>query len=409
MRIICLNYMLMALFVVNLYAQNSYHLSQIAKELSHTRQINNPAITASSIALLAQTKGILDFSNANHGDLASKIRAKNHLVIRIFGDSHIAGDFLSQRLRVMFFKHYHIGFAYPIYPAYHQHIGLNYESSNFEVLNSRKDSQNSDYPLGGVIAQPIELPAHIIISPKNESNEIRNTRIIFKSTQTHRVMSITDSTNVRLVINAKHANVWQNIGIKLRFPITIQALDEGLQLGGLFITDENENRIVENIGINGARSDLWRKWNEAVFARELAMLPADLTILCYGSNDAFQDYFNETLFIANFSALIDIIKSSNPHTTILLLSPPPVVDRVGGKRKKPTYKITKSFKPLKNAMYKLAKDKGVLLFDIDDFINESGGKKKWEEANLAKADVHLQPMGYKLIADKIYYELGKLK
>ena len=73
------------------------------------------------------------------------------------------------------------------------------------------------------------------------------------------------------------------------------------------------------------------------------------------------------------------------------------------------YRITKNAPAVKTAIAKLAKQKQTLLFDMEDFINQSGGKKKWEEANLAKADVHLLPNGYKLVADKLYCELNKLQ
>ena len=71
--------------------------------------------------------------------------------------------------------------------------------------------------------------------------------------------------------------------------------------------------------------------------------------------------------------------------------------------------MSKNAKSVREAVIKVAKQKQTLLFDLEGFINQSGGKKKWEEASLAKADVHLLPNGYKLVADKIFYELQKIK
>ena len=182
--------------------------------------------------------------------------------------------------------------------------------------------------------------------------------------------------------------------------------------GGFFITKEKDkHNIIENLGINGARSDLWLKWNKELALQQMRILPADLYILCYGSNDALFDNFDEKNFLKNYGNLIDNIREANPQASILLLTPPPVVKKVSNatKRKKAVYKITKNAKPTQLAIAKLAEEKHALLFNMEDFIQESGGKAQWEKANLAKPDVHLLPNGYKLIADKLYYELQKLK
>ena len=145
--------------------------------------------------------------------------------------------------------------------------------------------------------------------------------------------------------------------------------------------------------------------------QQMRILPADLYVLCYGSNDALYDNFDEEAFIKNYGKLIDSIRKANPQAHILLLSPPPVVKKVANatKRRKAAYKGAKNAKATQEAIIKLAKQKHILLFSMEDFIQESGGKAKWEKANLAKPDVHLLPNGYKLIADKLYYELGKLE
>lgn len=384
-------------------AAPSYSLSAIAKALNI-----ESTIPAQSKPLLQSSRGIINFSPTS-SELAQKIAQKTPLVVRILGDSHIAGDFFSHRLRQLLFKDYSLGFVYPLYPAYHQNIALKYESSNFEILNSRTDALD-DYPLGGIVARPTELPAHISLTPNIKSDKLLS-KIIFKSPNKEGVIIIEDAAQQRFIISAKNPFVWQILTLKLQYPITLRALNEKVLLGGFFIYDEGGNNIVENLGINGARADIWLKWDKRLIQEELGLLPADLFILCYGSNDALYDTFNESVFLKNYSDLIDTIRAANPKAQILLLAPPPVVKKVANatKRRKAVYKLTKNAKAVKSAIHKLAKQKQTLLFDMEDFINESGGKKKWEQANLAKPDVHLLPLGYRLIADKIFYELHKLK
>lgn len=223
---------------------------------------------------------------------------------------------------------------------------------------------------------------------------------------------IEDSANQKFVINAKNPNAWQMISLNLQYPVTLHALNENVLLGGFaIIHDEGQDNIVENLGINGARSDLWLKWDKELLMQQMRILPADLYVLCYGSNDALYDNFDENTFMKNYGNLIDSIREANPQAQILLLAPPPVVKKVSNatKRKKAVYRTTKNAKAVSAAISKLAIQKHTLLFSMEDFINQSGGKAQWERANLAKPDVHLLPNGYKLIADKLYYELRKLE
>ena len=401
---ICLLYLCLCVFAFCA----DYPLKSIGIALSKPEQVAK--IPTLSKNLLESTSGIKNYQNGISPTFKAKLQTRENLIIRILGDSHIAGDFISHRLRGLMFEEYTFGLVYPLFPAYHQHIALKYESSNFEVLNYR-DNELDEYPLGGIVAKPIELPAHITLSPQNTTEQTLS-KIIFKSTNQNSALVIEDSAKQQFIINAKHPFVWQILTLKLRYPITIHALNEKVLLGGLFISnEEGANNIIENLGINGAKADIWLKWDKELFMQQMRILPADLYILCYGSNDALYSNFNEALFLKNYGNLIDTIKAANPNANILLLSPPPVVQKVSNatKRKKAVYKLTKNANPVKTAIVKLAQEKQIMLFSMEDFINESGGKAKWESANLAKPDVHLLPNGYRLIADKLYYELMKLE
>lgn len=401
-------YFLLGLLIAlcpTLFAQVPTHpLQAITKELSQTGQ--NPKIMPETKKLLESTRGFYNLESSAR--LAQKLETKGNLIIRIFGDSHIAGDFISHQLRGLLFTQHTPGFIYPLYPSHHQNIALAYQNNNFEILNSQFNDFD-DYPMGGVVAKPMQLPASITLSPKAPLPEDTLTKLIFKAPDTTSALLLTDSTNAQFKVNAKRSGAWQILSLRLKYPVRIEALNDKILLGGVFIArTENANHIVENIGINGARSDIWLKWNKDLFREEMKILPADLVILCYGSNDALSGNWNEAIFLQNYGALLAQIKEANPNATLLLISPPPVVQKTQNNGK-PSYKPAKNFKAVKNAIHKLAKEKQILLFDLDEFIKQSGGKRAWERAGLAKSDVHLLPAGYKLVADKIYYELGRLK
>lgn len=401
---------LLVCFLMPLFSLENIALKDVAKEL--TTPTSKPLIMPKTKKFLEQTNAWFDYQGEASALLAQKLRDKKDLRIRIFGDSHIAGDFLSHQLRGLLFESNAFGFVYPLYPTYHQNITLAYESENIRVINSRKDEYN-DYPMGGIVAQPSKLPATIKLTSKIELSTATLTKIIFKSPHKKEAILIQDAHDKRYKINAKRPNVWQTIELNLQYPFEVKFLDEKVALGGFLVYQPKENRFIENIGINGAKSDIWRKWEERVFMQTMRLLPTDLVILCYGSNDALYDNFNSQAFLKDYGDLIDKIKTTNPDMSILLVSPPTVVRKITPTRKtkraKATYKVTKNFQPVKKSIHELAKQKHTLLFDMDDFMNESGGKKKWEELSLAKLDVHLLPLGYRLMADKIFYELDKLK
>ena len=171
---ICLLYLCLCVFAFCA----DYPLKSIGIALSKPEQVAK--IPTLSKNLLESTSGIKNYQNGISPTFKAKLQTRENLIIRILGDSHIAGDFISHRLRGLMFEEYTFGLVYPLFPAYHQHIALKYESSNFEVLNSR-NNELDEYPLGGIVAKPIELPAHITLSPQNTTEQTLS-KIIFKST-----------------------------------------------------------------------------------------------------------------------------------------------------------------------------------------------------------------------------------
>ncbi|RDU64888.1 hypothetical protein CQA53_07400 [Helicobacter didelphidarum] len=369
---------------------------------------------------------IHDFSDNNKiiKKVAKKWKSKEDLKIRIFGDSHIAGDFITSELRNILGNTNAIGFTYPLMPTYHQNLLLSYQNQNFIVLDSRQTAKsltsstnekilnniaNIDYPMGGVIAIPQSLPASITLNSNSKQlstdNQMFITQIIFKNDSVSPAFNITDSEQRFYEIRSETPNTWEIARLELTLPITINALSENVMFGGYFIQQTQNNNIIESIGINGVRSDIWLKWNAEIFKRELDLLEYDIIMLCYGSNDAMYETFNEGKFIANYSELISLLNKTNPNALIILISPPPVVFASGKLKNK--YRYSQTFTQIQEAIKKVAMQQHIVLFDIDEFITQTGTKKAWINLNLSKKDVHLTPSGYRLLAHGIYFSLQK--
>ncbi|EAK2422089.1 hypothetical protein BIC33_00585 [Campylobacter jejuni] len=183
----------------------------------------------------------------------------------------------------------------------------------------------------------------------------------------------------------------------------ISALQKDAELGGYFITNKNNNVFLDTIAINGAKSDLWLSWNQTVVKKELELLHNDLIILAYGSNDALFKGFEKQKFKNNLKKWISILKTYNKNAVIMLISPPTVVQKQGK-----NYKLAPDFFTIRKALYEVAKEEKTLIFDMHQFMQDSGGKNKWIEQKLSLNDVHLTIKGYELMAKKLLEDLKNI-
>ncbi|TQR33087.1 hypothetical protein DMB92_03780 [Campylobacter sp. MIT 99-7217] len=334
--------------------------------------------------------------------LAQKIKEHRDLKIRIYGDSHMAADFFSRELRKIFIKVNAIGFVYPLQPKYQQALTLNYQYKNFELLNSKSDTYEN-YPMGGIVAKAINKGAFIRLQ-SNLNTQKFNVAFLFKSMQKTPSFKIEDAKGKSFILKTELTNKWTLKEFKdINFPIQITALEKDVALGGYFIKNEKDNVILDTLGVNGARSDLWTKWDIDIFEDELKLIQSDLNILAYGSNDALFGVFDKDKFKNNYKNFIKILRKNNPNTSILLISPPTVTQK-----KDEVYVLNENFYNIRQAIYELAKEEKTLLFDMHNFMENTGSKNTWIENNLSLQDVHLSISGYELMADKFYKDLKEV-
>lgn len=342
---------------------------------------------------------IKDFGAMHLEELREKFIKKENLRIRIFGDSHTAADISSSELRENLFKPDSIGFVYPIFPTYHANTLIELQSKNFEIINSLRAEEN--YPMGGIVARAQAVHATIMLDVLLPNKNF-TTQFVYMSPNNLAALEIKDQTGKKITLGSKKPNTWEiSKPYNLSYPITIDTLIRNVKLGGYFIYRSNQsNNILDHVGINGARSDLWLKWDQEIFHKELRILQYDLIILAYGTNDAISNTFNPNNFSLTYRSLIHKLRRYNTNSVILLVSPPTIVEKKDGK-----YKTSPNLKPLKQAILKIAKTEKTLLLDIDDLMEKTGSKKHWIQIGLSKNDVHLTPLGYKVIGSATYEAL----
>ncbi|EAI0687058.1 hypothetical protein E0379_04265 [Campylobacter upsaliensis] len=333
--------------------------------------------------------------------LEKKYKAKKDFSIRIYGDSHMAADFFPRVIRDYLLRPNAVGFAYALQPKYQQNLNLTYEFKNFSLLNSKNDKQHN-YPLGGIIARADKKGAIIKLNTKLETKEFK-VGFLFKAPFSQNAFSVKDAKDKSFILRSNAKDKWSYKEVISTFPLKITALQEKAELGGYFIMDKNgRNIFLDTIAINGARSDLWKDWNLDVVKKELGVLKNDLIILAYGSNDALLKDFNAVEFKKNYKDFFKILRRENKNAIFILISPPTVTQKRGK-----NYILSPNFHAVKKAIYELAKEEKTLLFDMHEFMQESGTKALWIEKKLSLKDVHLSVKGYELMAKKMLDELRK--
>ncbi|EAJ3971646.1 hypothetical protein CYI55_01850 [Campylobacter upsaliensis] len=333
--------------------------------------------------------------------LEKKYKAKKDFSIRIYGDSHMAADFFPRVIRDYLLRSNAVGFAYALQPKYQQNLNLTYEFKNFSLLNSKNDKQHN-YPLGGIIARADKKGAIIKLNTKLETKEFK-VGFLFKAPFSQNAFSVKDAKDKSFILRSNAKDKWSYKEVISTFPLKITALQEKAELGGYFIMDKNgRNIFLDTIAINGARSDLWKDWNLDVVKKELGVLKNDLIILAYGSNDALLKDFNVVEFKKNYKDFFKILRRENKNAIFILISPPTVTQKRGK-----NYILSPNFHAVKKAIYELAKEEKTLLFDMHEFMQESGTKALWIEKKLSLKDVHLSVKGYELMAKKMLDELRK--
>ncbi|CAG9470069.1 hypothetical protein CU197059_000556 [Campylobacter upsaliensis] len=333
--------------------------------------------------------------------LEKKYKAKKDFSIRIYGDSHMAADFFPRVIRDYLLRSNAVGFAYALQPKYQQNLNLTYEFKNFSLLNSKNDKQHN-YPLGGIIARADKKGVIIKLNTKLETKEFK-VGFLFKAPFSQNAFSVKDAKDKSFILRSNAKDKWSYKEVISTFPLKITALQEKAELGGYFIMDKNgRNIFLDTIAINGARSDLWKDWNLDVVKKELGVLKNDLIILAYGSNDALLKDFNAVEFKKNYKDFFKILRRENKNAIFILISPPTVTQKKGK-----NYILSPNFHAVKKAIYELAKEEKTLLFDMHEFMQESGTKALWIEKKLSLKDVHLSVKGYELMAKKMLDELRK--
>lgn len=311
--------------------------------------------------------------SSNHIDI-NKINK-----VLFIGDSHIANDAMSDLFRKRL--HANSKFNNFITPKYQQNSALRMTWEGFDKtllkdkeiginLVTYKSNSNANVKFNGDIKNP-----NIFVNFTND-----NSKFIIK--QNEEIVSI---------IQAKYTNKWQKININISGDFEILA-DADIYFAGI---ENDSDKYVDNLGVNGASLVWWYYTNKELFEMQIQGFNYDVAFISFGTNEAINPHTNIKDYKQNLIKLIHILKKSN--TQIVLLSPHYSVYYDGE-----NYVKAPLFDEIKTTLMEVAKSENIMLYDMNAFMENMGGKDNMIENGYSQKDTHLSLNGYYKVADKIY-------
>lgn len=318
------------------------------------------------------------------------------------GDSHTAGGFLTDELRRVLQKRWGdggIGWIYPNQISGQRNGLVSYSSNQWPIFNSlKKDKHTVEFPIGGMVTQTL-AQHNLIIRPNIGTDEPQNIQLMLKPITPAAILSIHDANGVGHVLQAFPNQHWQNFALQIRLPISVNAVDHHVWQMGL-INIENMNPkgvVVSALGINGAKLAHSQNWRSQWYA-DLAQTEADLVILAYGTNEAFDSQMNAVQVEQYWQYVLQNIRYRLPEAGILVLgAPESLIHKTGGCGTRPANLTT-----MQQIQQKVAQQAGAMYWSWQDVMGGECSMKHWMAKKWAQADgVHFTPQGYHQIGARL--------
>lgn len=363
--------------------------------LHHTFQRLTLA-TVCAIALPTAWAGTVENFGENIAPLQHAFQQKKVHIVQ-FGDSHTAGDYFTEQLRKRLQEDIGmggIGFVYPAKINGQRNARHDYRASQGWHVSNSRFQQQGDYALGGITATATQDAATFTLTSQNYSGLTQDARVLLKG-EKGQTLSIQDSNGTRQV--QLNRSGWQTLPTNLNLPATITAPKQ-LSLAGIWL-DSEQGGTVSAIGINGATQDYWQRWRHNL-AQDLTDSQADLVILAYGTNEAFQSELPQHAI--NVQQAISKIRQGLPNASILIINAPESLKNTDGE----CGSRANNLDLVQSQLRRIAQQNKTLYWEWQTAMGGECSMKSWINKGLAVKDgVHFTRAGYEQAANDLYQNL----
>ncbi|UOP05576.1 SGNH/GDSL hydrolase family protein [Conchiformibius kuhniae] len=310
------------------------------------------------------------------------------------GDSHTAGAFFTDELRRRLQQRWGdggIGWVFPQQPKGQRDTQIRYRGG-WLGLNARKD--RADFPLGGVLArsqagQTLSLhPAETVISPQ---------RITFamRPVSGGGALSVRDGDDNITAAYGLHGKVWQYFALDAVLPVHFATQNGDVwEIGAVGIENGKRGAVVSALGLNGAQFGQWSAWRQD-WGADLAETRADLVILAYGTNEAFNAAFDPAAAEKQWRDTVRRIRTALPEAAILMVGAPESLKSRQGKCGVRPPKLD----AVQMMQQRVAENEGLLYWSWQQAMGGACSMNDWVKQGLAAKDgVHFSAEGYRRAA-----------
>lgn len=395
------------------------NLTTIFRYLSHiatctcialsTMGLGNHPINASNIA-----NPNIQMLNSPHSprwlEKLKQLEQGENIKFRIIqlGDSHTAADYFTDELRKRLQAAWGdggIGWVYPNKVSGQRMAQIHYSNDGWETLTIRKD-QTVDFPLGGILARSLGKNT-TTITPHTPSFEQYFATFSFHPIFIDNPILIRDAIgNTHYIQASENNHYWQYQTLPIRLPITYQTIGDHdiWEIGFINLENNKAGVVVSAMGINGAQFSQINKWRPG-WTKDLEETKADLIILSYGTNEAFNNQLDIASTQKEWINTIHLIQDTLPNAGILILGAPESLINTQGSCGTRAPQLDN----IQTIQKSVAQSTHALYWSWETAMGGRCSMKKYIANNLARKDgVHFSANGYSQLADQLANELIQL-
>ncbi|MFN8438731.1 MAG: GDSL-type esterase/lipase family protein [Cytophagales bacterium] len=337
-----------------------------------------------------------------------KSQAKTVNILHI-GDSHIQGNYMTDKIRNNFYSEFGIsgrGLSFPyklvkigspselkttsnyrfnswrcIQPNYQSKVGilgvslLNYYKYTQFKLNIPQEYEPFNYNTVKIMYTPIN----------------KGVRAVIKDGSAHNLPKIYSKQEKGYVVEVFKSPQTQN---ELQVSFTSPSKYARCVLHGLHLSNTSQGGICYNVA--GINSSQYRHWSSSNLVTEQSKhLRPHLIIISLGTNDANDTSLNDSLFIYYVDKLVSNFKVNNPKAKFLLMAPPDSYYR----KLYPNMRVGQISQLLSN----YCNQKNIAFWNLQTAMGGTGSIKNWFELNVAASDlIHYSKTGYEIHGELFY-------
>lgn len=347
-----------------------------------------------------------DFGDPNAAATLAQLRADPgtaFLYLQI-GDSHTAGDFLTERLRLRLQQRLGdggIGWATPMQIPGQRMARVSFAQVGWQLVSSRSSGPGYDYPFGGFIAQVAGPFATLTLTPRYQTAR-QSVTVLLRQGPLDAPLTVTDAGGTSFTIKSPSVDAqWHPVSFEAQLPITVTAtLSPQTAIGGWWMRNiDRPGAIVAAAGINGSELEQWSRWRNG-WMDDLAVVRPDLIALAYGTNEAFRTTLDPEALRTTLVAAISNLRQRFPNSAILIIGAPESLKSLAGGR---CGTRAVGLDAVQAVQREVAQQQHTLYWDWQQAMGGACSMTGWVTRGLARRDgVHFSREGYEALADDLY-------